>query len=698
MSELKTNLDEILQEKQNKIIPGNIKKDVQIFDVIGTYEGSGGTDYNVKLFETEEKMQADSSAQEGDLAIVYREDIQNMTADTQTQYITFPETVTLSTAFSGHTSCMLRAVDSSSGYFDGNVQLNQSSFRFNGYGNSGTIQVQYASSDGINYTRDRFTGDSGDLTNPVDLGTVIGVYRSEEWNDNFGYFMQIEGMAFDGLFEYDSNYISETNFGLLPISGINISEKTYTGKPLGNYNKDDIGKIVQKIKEELELNLNSMTLSIGTIDNKLMITFYINSSKTSGSSTDLCYDKTNSRYQIESSLVSSGNLYVYELDTSNSTYKLLYNEIKPGGFYCLNVSGNLDSLFVVATSYSNGTFKVASNSPTYIRTSENGQSSGGFIFSGDDIKSILYLNDPKYILAPTQLSATIDSVYNSTYYGKDGVNKGILTQNVSNSFTDLNAEIYSKIQQAYNNMEPRVLTDSDKTIDRNIYFIPTNANGEPLLDTSSVTNMNSMFDSCTNLQSIPLLNTSNVTNMVSMFGSCINLPSIPLLDTNQVTDLSYMFNFCTNLQSVPLLDTSSVTNISAMFSSCENLQSVPQLNTSQATNMYSMFNFCINLQSIPLLDTSQATDLRYMFNFCTNLQSVPLLDTSSATDMENMFKRCDNLNNESLNNILQMCVNAVSYTKTKTLAYIGLSETQAQTCATLSNYQAFLDAGWTTGY
>lgn len=38
MSKLKTNLDEILQEKQNKIIPENIKKDIQIFDVIGTLE------------------------------------------------------------------------------------------------------------------------------------------------------------------------------------------------------------------------------------------------------------------------------------------------------------------------------------------------------------------------------------------------------------------------------------------------------------------------------------------------------------------------------------------------------------------------------------------------------------------------------------------------------------------------------------
>ena len=38
MSDLKTNLEEILQEKQTKIIPENIKKDITILGVTGTME------------------------------------------------------------------------------------------------------------------------------------------------------------------------------------------------------------------------------------------------------------------------------------------------------------------------------------------------------------------------------------------------------------------------------------------------------------------------------------------------------------------------------------------------------------------------------------------------------------------------------------------------------------------------------------
>ena len=152
-------------------------------------------------------------------------------------------------------------------------------------------------------------------------------------------------------------------------------------------------------------------------------------------------------------------------------------------------------------------------------------------------------------------------------------------------------------------MTPRILTDSDKKISKDIYFIPVKKDGTPLLDTS------------------------NVTNMKFIFTECSNLMIIPLLDTNNAINMSYMFNLCSNLVTVPILNTSSVTN------------------------------------------------MNYMFNDCLSLS------------------------NESLNNILMIYKNAVKITDNKTLKYIiGLTSDQATICQGLSNYSAFIAAGWTTGY
>ena len=347
---------------------------------------------------------------------------------------------------------------------------------------------------------------------------------------------------------------------------------------------------------------------------------------------------------------------------------------------------------------------------------------GYFMQVGTSIFEGIYTyKNNSWKLAPTQLDAISDYVYKKSFYGKNGVESGTLGT-PDNSFADTNAEIYNTIQNQYENMEPRILTDTDKTINKNIYFIPVKRDGTPLLDTSDVTNMQNMFNGCTNLITIPLLdtsdvtnmaqmfsnctnlttipelNTSNVTNMGQMFSSCSNLTSIPLLDTSNATSMGGMFNSCSNLTSIPLLDTSNVTNMYNMFRSCSSLTSIPLLDTSNATSMGGMFNSCSNLTSIPLLDTSNVTNMGNMFISCSNLTSIPLLDTSNVTDMVGMFSSCSNLNNESLNNILAMCANAVKITSNKTLKYIGLSSDQVNKCKTLSNYSAFTSAGWTTGY
>ena len=214
MSRLKTNLQNILQEKEQKIIPENIKSGVQIFDVTGTYEGSGQTTSGVKLFETEESMQADTTAQEGDLAIVYKKEKGNMTIDTQTQYITFPETVILSEAItSNYNNCIINSINHTGKMLS--ITLTPTEFQAAGYNNLGMVGVRYTSSDGITYTRTMLGGISGggidssvmDLPNPLDFGTLIQCETPELWNDNMGYFMQING-DFKGLYEYkiDTGY------------------------------------------------------------------------------------------------------------------------------------------------------------------------------------------------------------------------------------------------------------------------------------------------------------------------------------------------------------------------------------------------------------------------------------------------------------------------------------------------------------
>lgn len=141
----------------------------------------------------------------------------------------------------------------------------------------------------------------------------------------------------------------------------------------------------------------------------------------------------------------------------------------------------------------------------------------------------------------------------------------------------------------------------------------------------------------------------------------------------------------------------SITSGNDMFREDKNLRYFPTVSTSNITSMYRMFSYS-NLEEIPLIDTSNVKDVRYMFAGCTILVTVPILNLSEATLLASMFTSCVSLSNESLNNIMKICISATAYTGTKTLKILGLTSEQATTCQTLSNYQDFLNAGWTIGY
>ena len=170
---------------------------------------------------------------------------------------------------------------------------------------------------------------------------------------------------------------------------------------------------------------------------------------------------------------------------------------------------------------------------------------------------------------------------------------------------------------------------------------------------------------------------------------------------SSATSLSYKFSNNYNLIFMPLVATSLVTNMENMFNNCYSLISIPLLDTSSVTNMGFMCSNCKSLKSFPLLDTSSVTNMQYMFQACDGLHTIPLLDTSSVTNMQGMFNTCQRLTDNSLDNILQMCINATSYIGTKTLSYLGIRSYYGYPVSriqALPHYQDFLDAEWTIGY
>lgn len=157
-------------------------------------------------------------------------------------------------------------------------------------------------------------------------------------------------------------------------------------------------------------------------------------------------------------------------------------------------------------------------------------------------------------------------------------------------------------------------------------------------------------------------------------------------------------NFISNITELPELDLTNLRSTYGYFQSCSGIKELKLKNTQNITYFTNFCYVCGSLERVSEIDCSSAVGLANMFAGCLKLKNIKLINTQNVTNMGNMFSQCTELTNESLNNILAMCINATSYTGTKTLNYLGLTSAQATTCQGLSNYQAFLNAGWTTGY
>ena len=249
ITDLENSLNRILEEKLNKIKPENIKSGVTMFDITGTYEGESGGSTEVtgiKQFATEEEMQADETAKEGDLALVYRSEIQPLTADSVVSGLSFKSTVVLDTAITSSGSAYL--MDEKQSY-ETQCQLRYSStyFYIRDYYTYEYI-VRYERTDGITYTK--VSGqDSYEFNQPM--------HFSGTWNDIYGEFIQCGGMQFEGLYEYGT-VLHSTHVQCSPLSsltfdvnGTTVSNITYSGETVGG--PVDIATIKQIHKNYLHI-------------------------------------------------------------------------------------------------------------------------------------------------------------------------------------------------------------------------------------------------------------------------------------------------------------------------------------------------------------------------------------------------------------------------------------------------------------
>ncbi|MBO0461764.1 BspA family leucine-rich repeat surface protein [Enterococcus sp. DIV1298c] len=175
--------------------------------------------------------------------------------------------------------------------------------------------------------------------------------------------------------------------------------------------------------------------------------------------------------------------------------------------------------------------------------------------------------------------------------------------------------------------------------------------GMHYLDTSNVTDMNSMFLRSSGLLELDVssFDTSNVINMGQMFTELGNLRKLDVssFETHQVTDMSHMFRGLISVEELDVSNfiTSQVTDMAGMFASMNSLieLDVSNFDTSNVTEMWWMFASIRNVKSLDLsnFDTSKVTRMHSMFADARSLTILDLssFDTRQVRSMGGMFDR-----------------------------------------------------------
>lgn len=429
MAQINTDLEtlKIARDNMKLALEGQgqtVTKDIRTYaQAISNISGGG----EVKLFDTIAHMQEDPTAQDGDLAIVYREEIQPINGESEFSVCKFPNRVVLDEAFTSNIRGDFRAVDSSSGYFDGMLSISSSSFRFNGWGDNVSVNIQYTSEDGITYTRT----DGGDEV--VDFGVTVVWSPYEEFDPVISKFMYTNGTMFEGLYQYKTNvldtskkYISYLDTMVTDWAVGQTAPTSVTLTPSSDILDIEVFKnICKKVYDDVE---DVQALSDFEIwqedDNNWYFAMYETSNmKQLYRQWNLIYNR-DTREFLGLEAYGSGLNYpckIYRIDLLNNTYVLdrTENWITLGTNYSY-IPFSINSLKTAPMPLSVNSGEVFS--PTYIRYATSSQDSAIY-YSYSDTDDYYY-NAYFYVGAQLSLNNSNQLLPNKTALGKGGLITG----------------------------------------------------------------------------------------------------------------------------------------------------------------------------------------------------------------------------------------------------------------------------------